>query len=40
MNDLFKQANKYSMLKDDVHTATQQVKVTSRPAQKRLNQEL
>ena len=31
MDDLFKGANKYSMLKDDVRAATQQVLVTSRP---------
>ena len=34
MDDLFKQANKYSMLKDDVHATTQLVMVTSQPAQK------
>ena len=32
MDDLFKWANKYSMLEDDVHAAIQQVLVTSRPA--------
>ena len=32
MDDLFKGANKYSMLKDDVRAATQQVLVTSRLA--------
>ena len=31
MDDLFKLANKYSMLEDDVRAATQQVLVTSRP---------
>ncbi|KAL6349878.1 hypothetical protein AAG906_001765 [Vitis piasezkii] len=31
MDDLFKRANKYSMLEDDVHAATQQVLVTIRP---------
>eukprot|EP00261_Vitis_vinifera_P016984 XP_010646435.1 PREDICTED: uncharacterized protein LOC104878202 [Vitis vinifera] len=31
MDDLFRGANKYSMLKDDVRAATQQVLVTSRP---------
>ena len=30
MDDLFRQANKYSMLKDDVRTTTQQVLVTNR----------
>ena len=34
MYDLFRQANKYSMLKDDVHVATQQVLVTSQPTRK------
>ena len=29
MDDLFKQANKYSMLEDDVRAATQQVLVTN-----------
>ena len=28
MDDLFKQVNKYSMLEDDVHVATQQILVT------------
>lgn len=32
MSDLFKRANKYSMLKDDVHATTQQVLVTNRNA--------
>ena len=32
MDDLFKQANKYSMLENDIHAATQQVLVTNRPA--------
>ena len=32
MDDLFKWANKYSMLEEDVRTATQQVLVTNRPA--------
>ncbi|KAL6322073.1 hypothetical protein AAG906_003478 [Vitis piasezkii] len=32
MVDLFKRANKYSMLENDVYAATQQVLVTSRPA--------
>ena len=32
MNDLFKWANKYSMLEDDVRVATQQVLVTSWPS--------
>ena len=31
MDDLFKLANKYSMLEDDVRATTQQVLVTSRP---------
>nr|CAN61613.1 hypothetical protein VITISV_030311 [Vitis vinifera] len=31
MDDLFKRANKYSMLDDDIRAATQQVLVTSRP---------
>ena len=31
MDNLFKQANKYSILKGNIHTATQQVLVTSRP---------
>ena len=31
MDDLFKWANKYSMLEDDVHAATQQVLVTNCP---------
>nr|CAN67790.1 hypothetical protein VITISV_041882 [Vitis vinifera] len=31
MDDLFKRANKYSMLKDDVCAATQQILVTSQP---------
>ena len=31
MDNLFKRANKYSMLEDDVHAATQQVLVTIRP---------
>ena len=31
MDDLFRWANKYSMLKDNVHTATQQFLVTSQP---------
>ena len=31
MDNLFKWANKYSMLEDDVHAATQQVLVTIRP---------
>ena len=31
MDDLFKQANKYSMLEDNVRATTQQVLVTSRP---------
>ena len=32
MNNLFKWANKYSMLEDDVRVATQQVLVTSWPS--------
>ncbi|RVW62197.1 Transposon Ty3-I Gag-Pol polyprotein [Vitis vinifera] len=32
MDDLFRQANKYSMLEDDVRTATQQVLVSGRPS--------
>ena len=32
MDDLFKRANKYFMLKDDIRVATQQVLVTSRLA--------
>ena len=32
MDDLFKRANKYSMIEDDVRVATQQVLVTNRPA--------
>ena len=28
MDDLFRRANKYSMLEDDVRTATQQILVT------------
>ena len=32
MDNLFKWANKYSMLEDDVRAATQQVLVTNRPA--------
>lgn len=32
MDDLFKWANKYSMLEDNIRAATQQVLVTSRPA--------
>ena len=31
MDDLFKQANKYSLLEDDVRVATQQVLVTNCP---------
>ena len=31
-DDLFRQANKYFMLDNDVHAATQQVLVTSKPA--------
>ena len=31
MDNLFKRANKYSMLKDNARTTTQQVLVTSRP---------
>ena len=31
IDDLFKQANKYSMLEDDVRAATQQVLVTNQP---------
>ncbi|KAL6333495.1 hypothetical protein AAG906_028680 [Vitis piasezkii] len=36
MDNLFKRANKYSMLEDDVRVATQQVLVTSRPAKNNL----
>ena len=32
MDDLFKKANKYSILEDDVYAATQQILVTNRPA--------
>ncbi|RVW95047.1 hypothetical protein CK203_040104 [Vitis vinifera] len=32
MDDLFRRANKYSMLKDDVRAATQQILVTGQPA--------
>ncbi|RVX07589.1 hypothetical protein CK203_025149 [Vitis vinifera] len=32
MDDLFRRANKYSMLEDDVHAATQQVLVVGRPS--------
>ncbi|RVX00824.1 hypothetical protein CK203_026534 [Vitis vinifera] len=32
MDDLFRRANKYSMLEDDVRAATQQVLVTGRPS--------
>ncbi|RVW46599.1 hypothetical protein CK203_067191 [Vitis vinifera] len=32
MDDLFRRANKYSMLEDDVRAATQQVLVAGRPA--------
>ena len=31
MDDLFRRANKYSMLEDDVRTTTQQILVTSQP---------
>ena len=31
MDNLFRRANKYSMLKDDVRVATQQILVTSQP---------
>ena len=31
MDNMFKRANKYSMLKDNAHVTTQQVLVTSRP---------
>ena len=31
MDDLFRRANKYSMLEADVYTTTQQVLVTNRP---------
>ena len=31
MDDLFKRANKYSMLEDDIRAATQEVLVTNRP---------
>ena len=34
MYDLFRRSNKYSMLEDDVHVATQQVLVTSQPTRK------
>ncbi|KAL6313468.1 hypothetical protein AAG906_005414 [Vitis piasezkii] len=34
MNDLFKRANKYCMLENDVYMATQQVLVTNRPTTK------
>ena len=30
MDDLFRRANKYSILEDDVYTATQQILVTGR----------
>ena len=32
MDDLFRRANKYSMLEDDVRAATQQVLVAGRPS--------
>ena len=36
MDDLFRRENKYSMLKDNVRTATQQVMVISQPTRKDL----
>ena len=36
MDDLFRRENKYSMLEDDVRTATQQVMVISQPTRKDL----
>lgn len=36
MEDLFRRANKYSMLQDDVRAITQRVLVTSQPARKDL----